>query len=277
MFKIAILLATYNSAKYLQEQLDSLYNQTCLDWDLYVHDDGSNDSTPQILDSYQKKYGNITIVGKDIKGLGAKKNFMFLLTKVDADYYMLCDHDDIWLKDKVEISISEIKKAENNDTNIPVIFHSDLIPVDGKLNQISDSMWKYAKIQPELMHKRNYVMTSCYITGCTLAFNNSAKLLIPPMPENAIMHDWWIGIHAVLKNMKIISYPKATMLYRLHGNNTAGISKISFLPYLRYMFKSTFESKYDRQVKPFVKQYNIRCYKWNKFKLICHRFIKFNL
>ena len=54
--KTAILLATYNGEKYLPAQLDSLFSQTDSDWALYVHDDGSNDATCDILSRYREKY-----------------------------------------------------------------------------------------------------------------------------------------------------------------------------------------------------------------------------
>lgn len=267
----AILLATYNSSKYIREQLDSLYNQTYKDWILYVHDDGSNDNTLDIITEYKKRYKNIVLLGEEIKHLGPKKNFMYLLNNVQADYYFFCDHDDVWFENKVELSLREIQNMELGNKNIPVIFHSDLTVVDGKLNVISQSMWKYAKIIPDLMHRRNYVMTSCYITGCTLSINNAAKKLIPPMPENAIMHDWWIGIHAVLQNMKIISWHQSTMLYRLHGANDSGIPRVTIIKYLKRIIGSLFISNYDRHVKPFVKKYGIKHYSWFKTLLILRK------
>lgn len=257
---VAILLATYNSSKYLREQLESLYNQTFKYWDLYVHDDGSTDNTLDILKQFNDIHHNIHILGEEIKHLGPKKNFMFLLNNVNADYYFFCDHDDIWLNDKIEISLNQIQNIEQTDRNAPVVFHSDLKIVDGDLNLINSSMWKYAKIFPDIMHKKNFVMTSCYITGCTLAINNRAKELLPHMPDNAIMHDWWIGVHAVLNNMNIISYNIPTILYRLHGNNDSGIPHITTFQYIKKIIKSFFISKYDKQVQPFVIEYGIKHY-----------------
>ena len=54
--KIAILMATYNGEKYIEEQLDSILKQSNQNWVLYIHDDGSSDQTPQIILEYQNKY-----------------------------------------------------------------------------------------------------------------------------------------------------------------------------------------------------------------------------
>lgn len=267
----AILLATYNSAKYLRAQLDSLYKQTLRDWILVVHDDGSKDETLKIIEEYQLIYHNIIVIGNDIHGLGPQKNFMYLLENVDAQYYLFCDHDDIWLPDKVEKAISTIKKHEGSNKSLPVVYHSDLTVVDGNLNVISNSLWQYAKVRPDLMRKKNFVMTSCFITGCTLAINNAAKQNIPPIDERAIMHDWWIGIHSVLQGMTLISDPSRTILYRLHGNNDSGIPHIQTIQYIRNIISSFFVSNYDRNVRCFVKEYGIRHYTFFKALLILRK------
>ena len=272
---VAVLLATYNSAKYIKEQLDSLYNQTILDWTLYVHDDGSTDDTLSIINEYNKRYHNIIILSPEITHLGPKKNFMFLLNHVSADYYFFCDHDDIWLSDKIENSLKCINDIEKEDKTIPVIFHSDLVVVDKDLNVIDSSMWHYAKIIPEIMHDKRYVMTSCFITGCTLCINHAAKLRIPQIPDHAIMHDWWIGVHAVLNDIKIISSHKQTILYRLHGNNDSGIPKITFTNYLSRFMRNFIVSDYDRKVSSFVREYNISHYRLYKTLLIFRRLLHY--
>ena len=271
--RVAILLATYNSSRFIREQLDSLYSQTYLDWTIYVHDDGSTDDTISILRQYNGRYHNITILSPEVKHLGPKKNFMFLLEHVEADYYFFCDHDDVWLPKKIEISLRHIQSIERKNPNIPVVFHSDCTVVDGSLKVIDSSMWHYAKILPEVMHDKRYVMTSCFITGCTLCINDKAKKIIPPIPDNAIMHDWWIGVNAVLNGAKIISCKDQTLLYRLHGNNDSGINKINAFGYLQIFFKHFLSSNYDKRVAPFVKQYNIKNYRFYKTMLIIKRLL----
>ena len=58
----AILLATYNGARYLREQIESIYAQTYQDWTLYVHDDGSTDGTQEILAEYAKTKANFVVL-----------------------------------------------------------------------------------------------------------------------------------------------------------------------------------------------------------------------
>ena len=106
---IVILLATYNGERFLKEQIESLYEQTYTQWDIYVHDDGSSDNTIQILEEYEKEKDNFHILRYPSMG-GSANNFFSLLKRVKAQYYFFADQDDKWLQDKVESGLIEIKK-----------------------------------------------------------------------------------------------------------------------------------------------------------------------
>ena len=105
--KVAILLATYNGEKYLRAQLDSLYAQSYRDWKLYVNDDGSTDGTLTILQEYAQRYGNIDLQVNE-HSLRSLRNFMDLLRRAEADYYIFSDQDDVWMPEKVEKSPESI-------------------------------------------------------------------------------------------------------------------------------------------------------------------------
>lgn len=251
---LAILLATYNSSKYLEAQLNSLYDQTFLDWELFVRDDGSSDRTLDIVDQYCSKYGNITVVEDGKKHLGAKYSFMALLDMVDAQYYMFCDHDDVWLSGKIDITLSALKEAESANKGKAVVVHTDLTIVDGELNVQNKSMWEYAKIKPELVKQRKYSMACSYMTGCTMGLNRQAKYeLALNMPPEALMHDWWIATQAIFKDAVIVSIATPTILYRLHGNNEAGVPRASSLYFADKIlrFRKTIEG--HRQMFPLLK------------------------
>lgn len=240
--KVAILLATYNSANYLSEQLDSLYSQTYKDWHIFIHDDGSTDNTLDIINDYIAKYGKITVLNDDKKKLGATFNFVHILNNVDSRYYMFCDHDDVWLPMKVERAISEIQKQEKLFPESPIILHTDLILVDKDLNIISDSLWSYARISPKLLKEKRYGLVSSLVTGCTLAMNNFAKsqLAVNFPPDTDFLHDAWIGLQAIYaKNAIIISLEKSDILYRLHGKNESGVPKVGIKYYINRLTKSS--------------------------------------
>ena len=83
---IAILMATYNGERFLREQLDSIMVQTCHDWHLYVHDDGSTDATMDILKDYAGRFPQqISLLDYASQG-GACRNFLSMMERVDAIY-----------------------------------------------------------------------------------------------------------------------------------------------------------------------------------------------
>ena len=126
-------MATYNGEKYLREQVDSIISQTCQDWHLYIHDDGSKDSTIAIIKDYICQYpDSITLLDYPPQG-GACKNFLSMLDKVEAPYYMFCDQDDVWLPEKIALSLEEMKRQEALHPQKPVVIHTDLHIVDDKL------------------------------------------------------------------------------------------------------------------------------------------------
>lgn len=229
--QVAILLATYNSSKYLIQQIDSLLIQTFQNWTLYISDDGSIDDTLSIIERYCTRYDNIVFLKDEIKARGAKNRFMWLLEHVDADYYMFCDHDDIWLNEKIQHSFDKIKELEYKVTDMALLVYTDLIVVDKDLNKISNSYWKYSKLNQKLLINYNYLCVVNGITGSTIILNNKAKNISLPMSEYATMHDRWIAL--CVSKFGIISYLEIpTILYRQHDANVLGAQK--FVVNLKY-------------------------------------------
>ena len=101
MKKVSIVMCTYNGEKYLSQQLDSILNQTYPIYELYIQDDGSSDSTIEIIEEYQKKHPIIHYsVNSEQKGIN--ENFYSALEKVKGNYIAIADQDDIWLPEKIE-------------------------------------------------------------------------------------------------------------------------------------------------------------------------------
>ena len=240
-YKIAVLLATYNGGKYIREQLESLFQQSCSDFHLYVRDDGSTDDTMKIVGQFHEMYPDrVTILKDPQKHRGAAKSFMYLLENVDSEYYMFCDQDDIWLPEKIEKTFARMKDIEKvvakagneakNGTfdisgtaakNVPILVATDLGVVDEQLNLISPSFNKDLKIDvfrkhPELICVRHVV------TGCTMMFNHATKQASLPMSPRATMHDEWVALCVHFKGGVISILDDSPILYRQHTSNTLG-------------------------------------------------------
>lgn len=220
---IAILLSTYNGELFLREQLESIIAQSYRDWDLFIKDDGSTDGTINIILEYSQKYSNIHYLDNLPQKMGACRSFLRLLDEVEAEYYMFCDQDDIWLEKKIELTFDSMKHLEYNNPNIPILVCSDLCVVDAKLNVISRSLWNFSKVYPSILNRNfKYLATCNFVTGCTVMINNYVKNIVLPPPEGDIpMHDFYIALRVAYKG--IIDYIKFPLiLYRQHGNNTIG-------------------------------------------------------
>ena len=221
MNHLAILLATYNGEAYLEQQLQSLYHQTYKDWSLYVHDDGSTDKTLQILHSYVQQYDNISILEYESQK-GPANNFLSLLQRVDADYYMFCDQDDVWLDHKIEMSIMNMKELEAQTPSAPIVICSDLHIVDKDLNITSQSYWEHAGIYPQFIKSFDECAASSVATGCTMLFNYAAKLATIFPAKNAAMHDAWITLCTLKRHGVLYGIDLQLVLYRQHNANCLG-------------------------------------------------------
>jgi len=253
---IVILLATYNGEEFLAQQINSILNQTNTNWKLLIHDDNSTDNTTHIIKQYQKKYPDKIHFFDDTASFNsASANFNFLLKKAYSEYIMFCDQDDIWLPRKIELTFEKIKEMEKKYEDSPLLVHTDLKIVDSELNPVANSYWKYQNINP---HKDAFtqLLVQNTITGCTVMINKNAAELASPVPNNIIMHDWWIGL-VVRKFGHISQIDESTILYRQHKNNDTGAKKYSKY----FIFKSAVSilkkdcTKYKIQAEIFLNRY----------------------
>lgn len=218
---IAILMATYNGGEYLREQINSIISQSMHNWTLYIHDDGSSDDTNQILEYYCTKYDNIVELRYPSQK-GAKNNFLSLVRMVEADYYLFCDQDDVWKRNKMELELEEMKSMEGKYGDVPLLVFSDLEVVDKDLKVVSPSMWRNGGIRPELLTSFDAGAVFEYVTGCTMLFNRNAREAIDYSAERALMHDSWVFCCILKAGGHVNGLRQPLVSYRQHGDNTLG-------------------------------------------------------
>ena len=217
---VTVLLAVYNGEKYLKAQIDSLLNQTVKDIKIIIRDDGSTDNSPFIINEYCKKYSQIVSKLSGKATGSAKCNFAELLYNCDDDYIMFCDQDDVWLPQKVEKTITAMKSAEGENRETPVLVHSDLKVVDQDLNVISNSFFEFQRLNQDSITLPKLLVQN-YVTGCTVMINRALKQKCGKIPNECVMHDWWLALTAQLFG-KIVCISEPLMLYRQHSGNQVG-------------------------------------------------------
>ncbi|SCZ80165.1 glycosyltransferase family 2 protein [Pseudobutyrivibrio xylanivorans] len=230
MKDIVILLATYNGERFLRQQFDSLFGQTNQDFRLAVHDDGSTDGTVEIINEYRDKYPDRIEIFYGNSCGGPKENFLWMLGRVEADYYLFCDQDDVWFPQKLQRSIEVLAEAEGlihheGDEIQPVCVFTDMKVVDEELNVLSDSFIRYIGRLPS-----NTAYTQILIdnpaAGCTMCFNRQLRdlvvQLVPQLDMKKIpMHDVLVLETAAIMG-QVVAIDEPMAYYRQTGFNTMG-------------------------------------------------------
>lgn len=248
--KTAILLATLNGEQFLREQLDSLIAQNYKNWLLYIHDDNSSDATVEIIRHYQDKNPKqIFFFDDNISTRSAAGNFNYLLQKVDADYYMFCDQDDIWFSDKIERTLTAMQDLEKKNPDQACMIFSDLEVVDAQGDTLENSLWKAQKLDPTLVYDTASILALNVVTGCTIMINQQAKKVVSPMPSSDIEHDHWIAIH--ISKYGYSAFIDAPLLkYRQHASNVLGANDGG----MKYLLYKTQKILKNREL--FIKKYS---------------------
>jgi len=228
---VDILLSTFNSEQFLGDLFFSLEQQSFANWRLIIRDDGSSDKTLGLLSRFKKENSErVLIIENNGLNLGPKGSFVELLNVSTAEYIMFCDHDDYWLPQKIEVSLKRIEEIEKLNPSKPALVCSDLTITDKDLKIIHSSFWKHSRINIHSVNNIYRLVINNVAVGCTVMINKKAKSIALPIPNQAVMHDWWIALK-VAQNGAIGLIEESTILYRQHTNNAIGAK--SFKNYSR--------------------------------------------
>lgn len=223
--KISVAMTTYNGARFLSEQLDSILAQTRLPDELVVCDDHSSDCTPRLLNQFAAHSPfPMKIIAND-KNLGSTKNFEKAVSLCSGHVIVLCDQDDIWRPQKV----AALESAFVADPQLGLVLtNADLIDEHG--HALRGDLWSRCRFNRErqqvLGSVRRYdlLFGLPFATGATIAFRSVFKDLVVPFPEHSptFIHDRWIAvIIAAVSRVGIIS--EKLIAYRLHGEQQLGV------------------------------------------------------
>jgi len=222
-----ILLATYNGADFLPEQLESILSQAD-GWELLVRDDGSIDGTQELIRNQAAEGAPIVFIDDGQPQLGARGNFAQLLEiakEKGADYCALSDQDDLWLPAKMAEQLNQMKLLEQKFPRCPILLHADLEVVNQNIDTIHHSFMSYQKIHHESSNPLNVLLCQNFVTGSTIMINQPLMEVALPIPEKALMHDWWLALCAAAFG-RLEYCPKPLVKYRQHGNNAIGAKNI---------------------------------------------------
>lgn len=104
---VSVVICTYNGAKYLREQLDSILRQDYLAAEIIAQDDASTDGTMDILSDYARRYPQLKVF-RNASSLGVNRNFFSAMRRATGDYIAISDQDDRWLPNKLSAQLQAI-------------------------------------------------------------------------------------------------------------------------------------------------------------------------
>lgn len=246
--KVAVVMSTYNGEKYIKEQIDSILKQTYKPIDIYIRDDGSSDSTIEILDKYKKSNSNIFVFTGE--NLGYAKSFYKILEEAEGyDFYAFCDQDDIWYKNKIENAVNKI----NEYTDIPVCVYTEYDICDEDMNFLAKS-----NMNKGMVNFRNSLV-ELPISGNTMVFNSKLRnSFLNINMEYICSHDWLIYMLASGIG-KLVYDEKSYLKYRRTGNNTSptGSGRIRLFIYrIKKFLLGDYLKKLKKQTIEFYNKYN---------------------
>ncbi len=198
-------MTTYNGEKYVKAQIESILENISANDELVIGDDGSSDSTIEIIRSFEDP--RIKLYRSN--HLGINKNFESVISKCIGDYIFLSDQDDLWLKGKVE----KVVKAFN-ENNCVIVEHDAYISVNDVVQP--ETFFQFRHVYPGRF--KNWVRNTYH--GSCMAFSKELVDKIIPIPQRGCWHDQWIGMvsYDVGKTCYI---NEPLIVYRRHdGNNS---------------------------------------------------------
>jgi glycosyltransferase involved in cell wall biosynthesis len=208
---VCVLLSSYNGEKYINEQIKSILSQENIFVKLLIRDDGSKDSTLDIL----KQFNQSRIEVLNAPNVGVTRSFFELIEKADdADYYAFADQDDVWDKDKLIIAIEKLHAYVDR----PAIYSSNTRLVNNNLEFI-----KNEDSNPKTTLGSAFIKN--YVTGCTTVFNRKLMNKLK-LNTNVIVpyHDWWANLVALSLGGESIYDVSPHINYRQHDENLVGAS-----------------------------------------------------
>jgi GT2 family glycosyltransferase len=218
-------MSTYNGARFVAEQIESIRRQSLTGWSLIVRDDGSSDDTVRIVESLATRDSRIRFLRDDRGNVGPAASYGNLLdqaTGYDPDYVALADQDDIWYPDKLERELDHLQKREREiGTAVPLLVHSDLSVVGEDLRPIHASFLAFQRLRHVDRWPLGTLLVQNFVTGCTVLINRALLRVAVPLPAVILMHDWWLALCAAAFG-EVRFLPGSTVLYRQHGNNALG-------------------------------------------------------
>lgn len=223
--KISVVVCTYNGERFLAEQLQSILDQTHPPDDIIVSDDGSSDSTLDIVSEFSSRDSGsrkpVWTIQSRRKPLGVAGNFASALTKAQGEFIVLADQDDVWEPNRLERGLAQFR-----DDVLLVHCDATLIDEAGQPTGCLMSALRLTSGERRSLLSGNALdalLRRNLVTGATTMIRASLLQQALPIPEGWV-HDEWLALVAAVQGGVVFS-EESLIRYRQHGSNEIGAAK----------------------------------------------------
>lgn len=257
--RTTVALCTFNGARFVEAQVESLFAQTRALDEIVVVDDASTDATFTLLQALARRSPVPMHVLRNDTNRGATANFDRALSLAQGDVVFLGDQDDVWMPDKVAACLDAFADPA------VMLVHTDARVVDADLAPRSDSLFATLAVSGaerrledagrafELLLRRNIV------TGATMAVRRVVRDRALPLPPEWV-HDEWLALTGALMG-RLVRIERPLIAYRQHGSNLIGAQKRSLADKLRQLAGE--DGTYQRRQLARMERLLTRMRAWN--------------
>ncbi len=231
---LSVCIATHNGEEFIKEQIDSIIPQLGINDEIIISDDGSTDKTLEIVKNFKDnriKIFNYEQPHNPLKGAQksirfATKNFENALSKTKGDIIFLCDQDDIWYPNKIEVCKTYLLSCD-------IVKHNYSL-IDEKGMLIQESYYDEERQKNRTLY---HLFKFLPFRGCCMAFKRDLLYKALPFPKNCLQHDTWIGMIARIDGLKFNYINQPLIYHRHHRNNASELTVPNSIFYkLKYRF-----------------------------------------
>jgi glycosyltransferase involved in cell wall biosynthesis len=217
--KVAILLCTYHGQHHLAEQLESFATQCHTQWEVFASDDGSQDGTHSVLESYRARWGSGRLSLHFGPAEGFVANFLSLTcnANIQAKYYAYSDQDDIWEPDKLQRAVAWLEQV---DQDTPALYCTRTRLVDAANQEMG--------LSPLFERPPSFsnALAQNIGGGNSMVFNEAARQLLKRAGDDVdvVSHDWWLYLVVTGCGGVVCYDPYPSLRYRQHDANLIGMN-----------------------------------------------------
>lgn len=243
--RVAVVMATYNGIKYLEEQVDSIFSQNGVNVSLYVYDDCSTDGTPTLLKKLSNEYGSkgkTLVYTKGEENVGFPTSFFKALASVENsfDFYAYSDQDDVWKESKLYVAVKALELTSGNSSR-PSLYFEPTTAVDENLAFLFERglAGLHLTLQGFFVRAR--------VAAHTMVFDVNLKRELDLVGENhcGFSHGWLALLISKCTNANLIVGEKSHTLHRRLSTSVSAGGK-GFFKRLSFEWNVMFHPEVDR-------------------------------